>query len=188
MAGGVGDDSYTVDNVGDLVTEAASGGTDTVNSSINYTLPVNVEKLILTGTANLNGTGNTLNNTLTGNTGNNILTGAAGNDTLIGSGGSDKFVFNSSTEGTDTITDFSTTVDIINVKASGFAGGLTPGVLPNTKFVLGSSALDTNTRFIYNQPTGALWFDSDGTGSVAPLQIATLSNPANLSSNQIVVI
>jgi len=188
MRGKFGNDSYTVNNVGDRIIEAANQGTDIVSSGINYTLPANVEKLILRGTANHNATGNTLNNTLTGNTTNNILTGASGNDTLIGRGGNDTFVFNSPTEGNDTITDFSPIADIINVKASGFGSGLTAGVLLSTKFVLGSSALNTNTRFIYNKPTGALWFDSDGTGSAEPLQIATLSNDANLTSNQIVVI
>ena len=95
MVGGVGDDlPYVVDNVGDLVTEAASAGTDGVQSSVSYTLTANVENLTLTGAAASNGTGNTLSNILTGNTGNNILTGAAGNDTYIYNqgGGQDRIV------------------------------------------------------------------------------------------------
>jgi Ca2+-binding RTX toxin-like protein len=83
MSGGLGNDTYFVDNVGDVVNEAAGAGIDTVNSSINYTLGLNVENLTLTGTANRSGTGNALDNILTGNSGANTLTGGAGNDTYF---------------------------------------------------------------------------------------------------------
>ncbi|MCY7338810.1 MAG: hypothetical protein LH465_02470 [Sphingomonas bacterium] len=90
MRGGTGDDLYIVDGAGDQVTEYANEGTDTVRSSISYTLGANVEHLELLGSA-LNGTGNTLNNTLTGNGLSNRLSGGAGNDTLIGGNGVDYF-------------------------------------------------------------------------------------------------
>ncbi|MEQ9106467.1 MAG: calcium-binding protein [Limnobacter sp.] len=83
MAGGLGDDSYYVDNVSDITTEAESAGTDTVISSINWTLGTNLENLTLTGRAAINGTGNALNNVLTGNSAANVLTGGAGNDTYV---------------------------------------------------------------------------------------------------------
>ncbi|HSI22053.1 MAG TPA: putative Ig domain-containing protein [Methylophilaceae bacterium] len=89
LQGGIGNDIYVVDNVGDVVTENVDEGTDTVQSSIGYMLTANVENLTLTGTANINGTGNELNNVIVGNTGNNVLSGLAGNDTLTGSGGND---------------------------------------------------------------------------------------------------
>ena len=92
MAGGLGDDTYVVDNLGDVVTELADGGVDTVLSSVNWTLGANVEKLTLTGTANLAGTGNELGNTLTGNAGNNLLNGGAGTDTMAGGLGDDSYV------------------------------------------------------------------------------------------------
>ncbi|WP_373533062.1 hypothetical protein [Vampirovibrio sp.] len=94
MVGGTGNDTYGVNATGDVVTEAASAGTDTVQASLNYTLGTNVENLILTGVANLTGTGNTLNNFITGNGGNNTLDGGTGNDTLIGGLGNDTLVVN----------------------------------------------------------------------------------------------
>ena len=69
MRGGPGNDTYLVDNTGDVVTENSNEGTDTVQSSITYTLGANVENLTLTGTAAINGTGNALDNVLFGNSG-----------------------------------------------------------------------------------------------------------------------
>jgi Ca2+-binding RTX toxin-like protein len=89
MAGGAGDDTYIVDNDGDTVVEDTDAGTDAVASSVTLTLADNVENLTLTGTDNINGTGNALNNVLVGNTGNNRLGGAAGADVLVGGAGSD---------------------------------------------------------------------------------------------------
>ena len=89
MAGGTGNDTYVVDNAGDVVVEAAGEGTDSVQSSIAYTLGDHLENLTLTGSSGLAGTGNALDNRLTGNSGANTLTGGAGNDTLDGGSGSD---------------------------------------------------------------------------------------------------
>ncbi len=89
MKGGLGNDTYTVGVAGDVVTEALNAGTDTVVTSLNYTLGANVENLELTGIADLKGTGNALNNVLTGNDGKNLLSGLAGNDTLRGGAGND---------------------------------------------------------------------------------------------------
>ncbi|MGZ8997187.1 MAG: calcium-binding protein, partial [Rhodospirillales bacterium] len=91
-AGGADNDIYSVDNAGDTVSEAADAGTDTVQSALTHILGANVETLELTGTGNINGTGNTLNNTLTGNTGANRLDGGAGTDTMAGGAGHDTYV------------------------------------------------------------------------------------------------
>ena len=77
MQGGAGNDTYLVDNVGDVVTENASEGTDLVQSSVSFTLGTNVDNLTLTGSGNINGTGNGDANVITGNSGNNTLDGGA---------------------------------------------------------------------------------------------------------------
>jgi Ca2+-binding RTX toxin-like protein len=92
MVGGTGNDTYVVDSTLDRVIEAASGGTDLVQSSITYTLGTEVENLTLTGTAAINGTGNALANQITGNTGANTLNGGTGADTLTGGVGNDTYV------------------------------------------------------------------------------------------------
>ena len=89
LRGGNGDDTYTVDNAGDVVTEAAGAGTDVVKSTVTATLAANVELLTLTGTAAVNGTGNTLDNWLQGNVAANTLAGGDGQDLLWGDLGND---------------------------------------------------------------------------------------------------
>jgi hypothetical protein len=96
MAGGAGNDTYIVDDIGDIVFEKANGGIDTIQSSVSFDLRFarQVEHLRLTGTANLDATGNTLDNHITGNSGKNRLNGGPlGNDTLEGRDGSDAYVF-----------------------------------------------------------------------------------------------
>ncbi len=83
LVGGAGNDNYTVDNVGDVITELLNEGTDSVTSTVTYTLSSHVENLTLTGAGVINGTGNDLANVLTGNSAANVLTGGAGNDTYI---------------------------------------------------------------------------------------------------------
>ncbi|OBQ25593.1 MAG: Ig family protein, partial [Anabaena sp. MDT14b] len=89
LIGGTGNDIYIVNSTTDIITENANGGTDTIQSSVTFTLTTNVENLTLTGTAAINGTGNAGNNIITGNGVNNTLEGGAGIDTLIGGTGND---------------------------------------------------------------------------------------------------
>ncbi len=92
LIGGIGNDTYVIDNIGDLVTENLNEGTDLIQSIISYALGGNLENLTLTGTSNINGTGNALVNTITGNSGNNILDGAGGIDALVGGAGHDTYI------------------------------------------------------------------------------------------------
>ncbi|MEW5888860.1 MAG: cadherin-like domain-containing protein [Pseudomonadota bacterium] len=92
LAGGAGDDTYILDNAGDTVIEAADAGTDTVFASVTYTLSANVEDLTLTGSADIDGTGNERANALTGNAGANRLDGGAGADVMAGGAGDDTYV------------------------------------------------------------------------------------------------
>jgi Ca2+-binding RTX toxin-like protein len=87
LRGGTGDDLYVVDDAGDVVTEHAAEGIDTVQSSISYTLGAHVENLTLTGAAAIDGRGNALDNVLRGNGAGSVLHGLAGNDALYAGGG-----------------------------------------------------------------------------------------------------
>jgi serralysin len=90
MLGGDGDDTYWIDNPGDIIWEFDDSGKDTVRSYVSHELGPNVENLTLEGSADIDGTGNDLANTILGNSGKNVLKGGANNDTLDGRGGADK--------------------------------------------------------------------------------------------------
>jgi len=189
LAGGAGNDTYIIDTTTDTITEAVGGGIDLIRSSVGFSLTTagNVEQLELTGTGNINATGNNLANLLTGNTGNNVLsagdgsdklTGGLGNDTLTGGLGNDIFLFNTAlnaTSNVDRITDFNVPADIIHLKQSVFnAIGLTGG-LGTPAFHIGAAAASTSNRIIYNSSTGDLYYDADGSGAAAMVKFATLS-------------
>ena len=102
LIGGTGDDTYIADGnkqfegyiflVSDSITEKFNEGTDTVQSSDTYELGDNLENLVLTGSSDINGSGNTLDNRIEGNAGQNFLVGGDGNDDLLGYGGNDILV------------------------------------------------------------------------------------------------
>jgi Ca2+-binding RTX toxin-like protein len=102
MAGGADTDIYIVDNVGDLVLEAGGTGVDTVFASVTYTIGFNVEELVLTGSANINGTGNSVHNRIVGNSGNNVLDGGGGADTMEGGDGDDTYIADASDSALET--------------------------------------------------------------------------------------
>ncbi|PZQ45474.1 MAG: hypothetical protein DI556_22665 [Rhodovulum sulfidophilum] len=89
LPGGPGNDLYIITSPFDSIVEAANGGIDTVRSSIDYTLPTNVENLELRDAADY-GAGNTLNNVMSGHDISEVLDGKSGNDTLFGYDGFDQ--------------------------------------------------------------------------------------------------
>lgn len=87
--GDLGDDHYEVDNIGDQVIENDGGGNDTIYTLVSYTLPDNVENLVVLSLANPTATGNSLDNIILGNDGDDSLVGLVGDDTLTGGSGND---------------------------------------------------------------------------------------------------
>jgi type VI protein secretion system component Hcp/Ca2+-binding RTX toxin-like protein len=115
MAGGLGNDVYFVDDLGDQVLENFGEGTDAIFSTVSRVLEPNVDTLVLQGAGNLSGDGNLLANKLYGNDGDNllnghdgadVLNGGAGHDTLIGGTGNDTFVFVAGQADGDIVIDF----------------------------------------------------------------------------------
>jgi len=167
LTGGGGDDVFIVDNVGDRITEAASGGTDTVRTNLgSYTLGTELETLVYTGGATFAGTGNSLANLITGGANADTLLGGGGNDTLDGGFGSDsldggagtdtavyagataRYVVTSDGLGGFYVQDtLSSAVDyLFNMEAVQFSDGLVSlnGPLPGVSLV-GTAAADTLT-------------------------------------------
>ncbi|HWR38622.1 MAG TPA: RTX toxin [Patescibacteria group bacterium] len=154
MAGGAGDDTYVLDNAGDVVTEAASAGTDQVQAGVSYTLGANVENLTLTGTGNINGTGNALANVLTGNAGANLLDGGLGADTMAGGAGNDTYVVN---DLGDVVTELSASgTDLIQMAAtfSATATAYTLGDNVENLVMLGTGNLGATGNALANVLTG----------------------------------
>jgi Ca2+-binding RTX toxin-like protein len=89
MTGGTGDDSFIVDDAGDTTIEAGGEGVDVVYTTISWTLGANIEKLILDGSGDINGNGNSLANVITGNSGANRIDAGDGDDVVKGGGGDD---------------------------------------------------------------------------------------------------
>jgi Ca2+-binding RTX toxin-like protein len=191
MKGGSGNDTYFVDNIGDVVTELSALLTeiDKVNSSITYTLKPNVENLTLTGTDVINGSGNSLDNVLVGNSAANTLNGGLGNDTLAGGNGADVFRFSAAlTDNVDTITDFNVVDDMIKLENSIFTALTKVGALNAVNFVTATAAADGDDFVIYDDVSGTLWYDADGNGASAAVQFAVVGVGLALTSADFLVI
>lgn len=187
LYGYAGDDMYIV-GAGDVVYENAGEGTDTVIAGVTYSLAglTYVENLTLTGTGNINGTGNTLGNVLIGNSGNNTLSGGAGADmisggdgldTLTGGTGADTFVFEAASayNNIDIITDFTTgQSDVIDIRD---LLGAYNGTDPIANFV----------QLVNSGSDDLLQVDRDGTaGGYGFTTIAKLSGLNNLDAATLV--
>jgi Ca2+-binding RTX toxin-like protein len=151
-----------------------------------------LENLTLTGTAALTGVGNSSANIIVGNSAANLIAGGLGNDTLTGGAGADTFLFNSAPGGAnvDTITDFTAGSDKFAMQIAVFPQlqlatetVATARALDPTQFMLSTGVATAATRIIYNQTTGAVSYDSDGSGAAAPVQIAVIGNLPVLSAS-----
>jgi Ca2+-binding RTX toxin-like protein len=152
----------------------------------------NLEKLTLTGSGAINGTGNALANTITGNTGNNKITGGGGNDTLAGGAGLDVFRFSSALNAStnvDRITDFNPVSDAIELENSIFTKLGTLGVLSASNFRASTTgtAADGNDYLLYETDTGFLRYDADGNGPGAAVPIAKFDLLPSLTAADIFV-
>ena len=196
MDGGAGNDTFVVDHVSDFVIERIDGGTDTVLSSVSYTLNPQLENLTLTGAGLIDGTGTWLDNQLTGNIasnridgreGNDLIDGGLGADTLTGGLGADTFAFTSALGGgVDRILDFVSGTDRIALDDARFSG-LALGALPAGAFQVGA-AVDADDRILYNPATGALSFDADGAGGAGALIFATVQPGLAIGAADFIVI
>ncbi|PDT03625.1 calcium-binding protein [Rhizobium chutanense] len=202
MAGHAGNDTYVIDDAGDFADEAGASGKDTVKASTSFSLADlqrtagTIENLTLTGTANLSATGNNTANVLTGNDGSNTinggkgadqLTGGLGNDKLFGKagadiltggGGADSFVFDVKPDNlsVDKIRDFSSAAgDKLLLDHTIFAT-LSLSKFSDENFVLGTKALEADDRLIYDQASGTLSFDADGSAAGSAVQVADFDN------------
>lgn len=129
------------------------------------------------------------NDVIKGGAGNDILNGFGGNDTLTGGSGRDVFVFSTKlgSGNVDKITDFNVVDDTIHLNDVVFTK-LKWGQLASQAFWIGSAAHDRDDRIIYNNKTGDLLYDADGTGSTAAVKFANLSAGLKLTAADFLVI
>lgn len=200
LIGGLGDDTYLIRAPGDNAVEAAGEGIDTVRAFRAHELDANIENLFLQtlrnaageGIAGVNGTGNELDNRIVGNPFDNVINGREGNDTLQGQAGADTFVFDSAlgAGNVDTVVDFNTNAadegDRLLVRQT-VAPGVVKGVLAEGAFHAGLAATDATDRFVFDQASGQLFFDADGTGSISQQLIAVFQRSAVVEASDIVL-
>jgi Ca2+-binding RTX toxin-like protein len=133
------------------------------------------------------------NDVFSGGGGDDTLVGGGGNDTLWGDEGQDVFVFNRfGLSNFDTVVDFTSQEDRIQLDQSVFTeifGDVNdPSALAADAFCLGTAAQTESHRIIYDQASGWVLYDSDGTGSRAAVKIAILTNMATLTNGDFMIV
>ena len=194
-----GNDTIDASNQAVACTVNLNGGTwSTIGATyyngagqVNNSLSIAHEVTGIAGVSNVieNAIGSAQADTLIGNSAANRLTGGSGADTLTGGGSTDVFFFASIAQGGDTITDFVSGTDRIEVYSANF-GNLAVGTLANSRFVSGAApaALDGNAVFLYNSSNGQLTFDSNGSAAGGTTSIALLSGGASLNAGDIRIV
>ncbi|TPG44890.1 hypothetical protein EAH89_26755 [Roseomonas nepalensis] len=212
LRGGAGNDTYYVDSLGDVVVELADEGSDRVVASVTWTLGANLERLSLTGTADLSGTGNAQANQIDGNAGNNLLAGGLGNDTLLGGAGNDTLhggagadtldggagadviLYLNASEGGDRIANYVAADDQFHISASGFGGGLVAGMdlAASGRFEVSAVGRASGPAgvgvFVWQAAATTLWWDVDGAGGAAAVKIATFTGTPALTGGEFTII
>lgn len=199
MVGGEGDDIYIVNVANDVVDD--SGGTDTIQTRLNYVLPDAIENLVLLPTTDASGTGNAKDNLLVGNAGANLLSGLDGADTLVGGlggdhlsggAGADVIRYDAAAEGGDTILGYLAAEDGVEVSAAGFGGGLFAGMdlIATGGYVENEDGVATEAfaQFVFETDVQRLLFDLDGTGAGAAVEIAILPDVVGWTGAELTVI
>lgn len=188
-----GDDAFIVAGSSEQVIEHAGGGYDTVYTTGSYTLPEHsyIEVLSFYDRSTANGAelvGNGAVNAIHGNQGANRLDGKNASDTLFGHGGADVFAFTTDLgpANIDKLMDFASGMDRFALNLAAFAG-LSIGPLSASAFARGTAAQDGDDHIIYDQASGALYFDSDGAGGAAAVQFAQLGAGTALTASDFVV-
>ena len=190
MIGGEGSDTFYVHNTDDVVLDNSSSTLDTVRVSTTYTLAAGanvevLETMDADGTDWISLTGNASTQHVIGNDGVNFLNSRWGNDTLTGNGGHDEFIFDTAPDtaaNVDTITDFTSGEDTIRLDSSVFTAlaPLSGGFLSDYHFSVGFAGQDSDDFIVYDDGTGALFYDADGAGGAAATQFAQLTPGAPL--------
>jgi Ca2+-binding RTX toxin-like protein len=192
--GGVSDDLLTVNYV-NYYREYRSGPTEGITTTFNATSNIgsitagakyqvsykNIERFNISGTA--------FDDLIVGNNGNDMLSGGYGTDSLYGGAGSDTFAFSSLSGDIDILYDFNATNDLIQISADGFGSELSIGSLAAGQFTIGISATTSTQRIIYNNITGALYIDRNGSaGESTQVQFAQLEAGVSLTEKNFVVV
>lgn len=208
LIGGTGNDTYYVNVTSDVISETSttSSEVDTVSSTVTWTLGANLEKLTLTGSSVIHGTGNALTNTITGNaaanllnggaghdtlsggSGNDTLKGSTGNDSLTGGAGLDSFAFNSTlnaSSNVDRVSDFSSVDDRFLLENAVFTKFTATGAIGSANFRASTNgtAVDGNDYLLYDTDSGQLFYDADGSGAGARVLFATVAAGTTISAS-----
>jgi Ca2+-binding RTX toxin-like protein len=171
-----------------------------------------VENVTLAGSTAISAHGNSFANSFTGNNANNILNGYAGNDRLVGNGGNDslaggdgadllagglgndvldggvgadRFQFDtalSASANVDRIAGFSAADDTIALSRAVFTAFAATGMIAASAFVVGTAAADAADRIVYDQASGRIFYDADGSDAGAAILFAQVAAGTVLTS------